>query len=381
LSGTPATLTGGVYPLTFTASNGIAPIATQSFTLTVNEAPNITSANSTTFVVGTPGSFTVTSTGYPSPTFNVSGTLPSGVTLSTSTGVLSGTPAVGTGGTYPITFTASNGVGSNAVQNFTLTVNQAPTITSANNTTFGVGNAGTFTVTRTGFPTPTLSESGALPSGVTFNTTTGVLSGTPAAGTQGTYPITFTASNGVGSNAMQSFTLAVVPPPAPTQVVSRKLHGGTPFDINLPLTGNGGVECRSGGGTNDYQVIFSFPIAVTFDSASVTAGTGAVSGSSGSGTATATVNLTGVTTAQRITVTLLGVTNGMATGDVVVQMDVLVGDTSGNGSVNASDVSQTKLQSGQPLTSANFRTDVNVNGTLNASDVSLVKSKTGTALP
>ena len=225
LNGTPAALTGGVYPLTFTASNGVAPIATQSFTLTINEAPNITSANGTTFTVGTPGSFTVTSTGYPSPTFNVSGTLPSGVTLNTSTGVLSGTPAANTGGTYPITFTASNGVGSNSVQNFTLTVNQPAAITSANNTTFGVGNAGTFTVIRTGFPTPTLSESGGLPSGVTFNTTTGVLSGTPAAGTQGTYPITFTASNGVGNNAMQNFTLTVVPPPAPTQVVSRKLHG------------------------------------------------------------------------------------------------------------------------------------------------------------
>ena len=342
LSGTPAALTGGVYPLTFTASNGVAPIATQSFTLTVNEAPNITSANGTTFTVGTPGSFTVTSTGYPSPTFNVSGTLPSGVTLNTSTGVLSGTPAANTGGTYPITFTASNGVGSNSVQNFTLTVNQAPAITSANNTTFGVGNAGTFTVTRTGFPTPTLSESGALPSGVTFNTTTGVLSGTPAAGTQGTYPITFTASNGVGSNAMQNFTLTVVPPPAPTQVVSRKLHGGTPFDINLPLTGNAGVECRSGGGTNDYQVIFSFPSPVTFNSASVTAGTGSVSGSSGGGTTAVTVSLTGVTNAQRITIRLLSVTNGTSTGDVLVQMGVLVGDTSGNGSVNASDVGQTK---------------------------------------
>ena len=155
----------------------------------------------------------------------------------------------------------------------------------------------------------------------------------------------------------------------------------TPFDVNLPLTGNAGVECRSGGGTNDYQIIFSFPSAVTFNSASVTAGTGSVSGSSGGGTTAVTVNLTGVTNAQRITIRLLSVTNGTSTGDVLVQMGVLVGDTSGNGSVNASDVSQTKLQSGQTITNANFRTDVNVNGTINASDVSLVKSRTGTALP
>ena len=381
LSGTPAALTGGIYPFTFTASNGVAPIATQSFTLTVNEAPNITSANNTSFTVGTPGSFTVTSTGYPSPAFNISGTLPNGVTLNTSTGVLSGTPAAGTGGTYPITFTASNGVGSNAVQNFTLTVNQAPAITSANNTTFGVGNAGTFTVTRTGFPTPTLSESGTLPSGVTFNTTTGVLNGTPAAETAGNYPITFTASNGVGSNAMQNFTLTVVPPPAPSQAASRKLHGGTPIDVNLPLTGSPGIECRSGGASNDYQLVFTFPSAVTFTGAAVTIGAGSVSGSSGSGTPTVTVNLTNVTNAQRITVMLSAVSNGTSTGDIGVQMGVLIGDTNGNGSVNSTDVSQTKLQSGQAVTGANFRNDINFNGTITASDVSAVKLKTGTALP
>ncbi len=68
-----------------------------------------------------------------------------------------------------------------------------------------------------------------------------------------------------------------VPPPAPTQVVSRKLHSGTPFDINLPLTGSSGIECRSGGATNDYQVVFTFAGSVTFNSAAVTTGAGSVS--------------------------------------------------------------------------------------------------------
>jgi hypothetical protein len=62
-------------------------------------------------------------------------------------------------------------------------------------------------VTDTGSPKPTLGESGPLPAGVTFNTATGVLSGTPSV--SGTFPITFTASNGVGSPATQSFTLTV----------------------------------------------------------------------------------------------------------------------------------------------------------------------------
>jgi hypothetical protein len=173
----------------------------------------------------------------------------------------------------------------------------------------------------------------------------------------------------------------IAPPPVPTSVVSRKLHSGAPFDINLPLTGNSGIECRSGGATNDYQVVFTFPSSVTFTNASVTAGTGSVSSSSGSGTTTVTVNLTGVTNAQRIMVTLFGVNDGMSTGDVGVQMGVLIGDTNGNGTVNASDVSQTKGRIGQTLSATNFRSDVNANGSINAGDVGLVKSKVGTALP
>jgi hypothetical protein len=88
----------------------------------------------------------------------------------------------------------------------------APSITSANSTTFTVGTAGSFTVTTTGAPTPSLTETGALPGGVTFvnnGNGTATLSGTPAAGTAGSYPITITASNGVGAPANQSFTLTV----------------------------------------------------------------------------------------------------------------------------------------------------------------------------
>jgi hypothetical protein len=173
-----------------------------------------------------------------------------------------------------------------------------------------------------------------------------------------------------------------VPSLTPTSVVSRKTHGGAgTFDINLPLTGNVGVECRSGGATNDYQMVISFATPVTVGGASVTSGTGSVSSFSGSGTSQITVNLTGVTNVQRITVTLSNVNDGTHMGNVPVSMGVLVGDVNGNAVVNSSDVSLTKAQVGQPVSGSNFREDVNANGLINSVDVALVKSKVGTALP
>jgi N-acetylneuraminic acid mutarotase len=170
--------------------------------------------------------------------------------------------------------------------------------------------------------------------------------------------------------------------PMAQSALSRKIHGaaGT-FDIPLPLTGNVGIECRSGGATNDYQMIINFATTVTVGSASVTSGTGSVSSFSGSGTPQITVNLTGVTNVQRITVTLFNVNDGTHVGNVPVSMGVLVGDVNGNAVVNASDVSLTKSQVGVPVGGSNFREDVNANGTISATDVAIVKSDVGTSLP
>src|SRR5205085_2815663 len=79
-------------------------------------------------------------------------TLPGGVTFNPATGVLAGTPAAGTGRTYHLLFTAHNGVGSDAAQSFTLTVNQAPAIPSGPSAAFTEAVASTFTVTATGTP-------------------------------------------------------------------------------------------------------------------------------------------------------------------------------------------------------------------------------------
>jgi len=169
-------------------------------------------------------------------------------------------------------------------------------------------------------------------------------------------------------------TVNVESAPMAQSAFSRKVHGGAgTFDVPLPLTGNVGVECRSGGATNDYQMIINF-------ATSVTSGTGSVSSFSVSGSQV-TVNLTGVTNVQRITVTLFNVNDGTHMGNVPVSMGVLVGDVNGNAVVNASDVSLTKSQVGQAVSGSNFREDVNANGTISATDVALVKSDVGTALP
>ena len=94
-----------------------------------------------------------------------------------------------------------------------------------------------------------------------------------------------------------------------------------------------------------------------------------------------TVNLTNVSNAQTLTIHLLTVSDGTNTANVDIPMSVLLGDTTANGSVNSSDISQTKAQSGTVPTASTFRTDVTVNGLINSSDISTVKSKSGTALP
>jgi len=178
---------------------------------------------------------------------------------------------------------------------------------------------------------------------------------------------------------MDNGTVLFTAGPIAQSAFSRKTHGaaGT-FDIPLPVTGNVGIECRIG---PTYQMIINFATTVTAQSASVTSGTGMVSSFTGSGTSQITVNLTGVTDQQRITITLHAVNDGTHMGDVPISMGVLIGDVNGNGAVSAADVALTKSQVGGTVGAGNFREDVNVNGTISSTDVALVKSDVGHALP
>jgi hypothetical protein len=163
-------------------------------------------------------------------------------------------------------------------------------------------------------------------------------------------------------------------------VASRMNHGPAgAFDVDLSLTGKRGVECRSGGQNGNYSVVFTFVNDVTNCGSAGTAGGTIVPGPSSN---QCTENLTGVANAQYIYVELDNVVDSQSnTGNVAVPMGVLIGDTTANGVVNSSDISQTQSQSGQSLTSNNFREDVTANGLINSSDIALVQSKSGTGLP
>lgn len=207
LTGKPTTT--GSYRITFTASNGVMPNAVQGLDLMVDGPAVITSANKATFISGQAGTFTVTAAGFPAPTLTETAPLPAGVTFVPASGALNSTTAT-PAGSYSISFIARNGVGEDSVQPFTLTVapTEAPKITSPSTASFPVGLPDGFQVTTSGTPAPMLSVNGALPMGVTFTPGTGVLSST-AQTPAGKYTLTFTARNGIGVDATQSFTLSV----------------------------------------------------------------------------------------------------------------------------------------------------------------------------
>lgn len=262
LSGTPTTT--GTHNFTISCSNGISPDASQVVSMDVTLAPTITSAAPASGVVGSAYTHTFTATGFPS-AFNWTvtvGTLPAGLTLNATTGVLSGTPTAA--GASAFTVTCSNGVAPDATQPVNMQINQAPTITSVappNGATF---TAYSHTCTATGTPaTFTWSVSaGALPGGLTLNATTGAISGTPAA--VGVFTGTISCSNGIAPDAAQAFNITVTATPAPNMNVLRGTtnvaDGGSdalgnatitlPQSITYTITNNGSAALNLTGTPN-----------------------------------------------------------------------------------------------------------------------------------
>jgi hypothetical protein len=215
---------------------------------------------------------------------------------------------------------------------------------------------------------------------------------TPPAGTN--FPILNAASRSggftqvIGANVSYGPNGVTVQPTGNTNAlqlvsaVSRKIHGAAgALDIPLPLSGEPAVECRSSGG--NHTLVFTFSNDIASGNVSATGGTGSVIASRTFAGRTLSVDLTGVSDAQQITVALSDVTDvfSQVLPSATVAMKTLVGDTNGNRQVNATDIAQTKAQAGMFVTQANCRQDVTVNGSINASDVGLVKSRSGATVP
>jgi PKD repeat protein len=208
--------------------------------------------------------------------------------------------------------------------------------------------------------------------------------------TTGEYVVRLVVTDSRGNQSSNTATFIVSVEPPVTAVESWMTHGSatTPFKVNLPLTGTRGVECRSSSsmGAGNYMMVFTFAHDLTNvagSSASVTSGTGSVSSTAfGPNSNQYTVNLTGVSNAQYITVAVGGLHDvAGANFGAGQQMGILIGDVNASGHVDAGDIGAIQQVNSQTANSSNFRADVNVSGHIDAGDIGVTQSYNSTGLP
>src|SRR6266568_4479700 len=163
-------------------------------------------------------------------------------------------------------------------------------------------------------------------------------------------------------------------PPQLVSAVSRMTQGTGSFDIQLPLSGGTGIECRSL--NNGLTIVLSFDQPVTGGDAVSAPGTATVDSFADN---TMIVRLAGLAGAQSITLTVSNVTNAAAEvlPSASITLRTLLGDVNASGSVTGSDVNIVKAQVGATVDGSNFRCDVGANGAISGADTAVVKSKIG----
>lgn len=283
-SGTTGAFTVDVIGLTASTAYSFAAYATNAQgtrysevgTFTTSTPPQFTSANSTIFTIGSAGSFTVSAVGPPAPTLALSsGTLPANVTFTPGSGSLAGTPAVGTGGTYPLVFTATNGATPDATQNFTLVVNTPPvagsdTLAAARNTSVSLPAARLLLNDHDtdGDALAVTGVSTASGAGGTVGLSGGSLTYTPPSDFTGQDSFTYTIADGRGGTATGTVVVTVGSGSATSQNF-----------VSLDL-GSGGAQLRWRGIAGlSYRIQYSDDLGASWQdfAGSVTAGaTGAI---------------------------------------------------------------------------------------------------------
>jgi hypothetical protein len=243
IGGTPS-LTVAAAPLTFTVTDSSSPPASTSatFTLTITATPlSVTTTALANGVVGASYSQTLAATGGTSPyTWQLTaGTLPPGLTLNSGTGAIGGIPTSAVTAT-PLTFgvTDSSALAQTLPVSLTLTIIPQLTAPPLSLNCVAGGPCST-TLAATGGVTPYSWQlpSGILPPGLTLNSATGAISGTPTSALTAT-PFIFKVTD--SGTPQQSATTTVMISIAPLQITTVALPNGivgTPYSQGIATTG------------------------------------------------------------------------------------------------------------------------------------------------
>ncbi len=205
IQGTPTM--SGLFFTSISANNGSGQGAILVLMFTISPAgpvPVITSTLLFSSPVGAPFSFAITAANSPT-SFSATG-LPGGLALDNSTGLISGTPNVPQ--VARVSISAANSYGSSLPLNLILTIGDFSAITSATAITGPAGSSFSYVLAASNNPV-NFNLTG-LPSGLSINFTTGLVSGSPT--TAGTYTLIASANNALGTGPSTSITFAVTDP-------------------------------------------------------------------------------------------------------------------------------------------------------------------------
>ncbi len=213
ITGTPTTAGTFIFTITATDANGCSGSQLYSIVIAATPpCPPITLSPSAlpAGTVGTPYSATVTATGGAEPyTYALSGTLPPDLLLNTGTGAITGTPT--TAGIFNFTITVMDGNQCPGSRAYSISITGCPVITVSPPTLPGgvVGNTYNQTVSATGgtLPYSFVVSSGALPSGLSLNSGTGVIAG--PLNTAGTFSFIITVTDENGCTGLLGYTMTV----------------------------------------------------------------------------------------------------------------------------------------------------------------------------